>query len=757
MEVFWTRALTLQPANKMVGIIRAVVINICFVVLIPQICKGCPSPCRCSGTIVDCSNRKLSEIPAGVPFNVSTLKLQDNALTHLPDDAFRNFTELQHLYLYGNRIEGISREAFSGLEHLNTLDIHGNMLETVPHGVFVPSHSLIDLYLHSNRIDNISSESFRDLSSLVTLDLHDNRINTIQDDLFDELASLKYLYLNDNLLASLPVTVFKKVGQLLTLSLQNNMIDSLPTTVFSTLQDLKSLDLSNNSITMVTTDHLDNLPELGILRLDNNRLATVPDLREKMYIHSFTAANNFIDSVQEGYLHFNVQHLFDFELDLSGNRLTKLPSFAFNTTSTFSLALNFSRNPIQRIPPTSFDGMSYAEGLTHLSVDLSDTGLSELHGPVFYRFFAAAERAEVVVRLSSNHLSSLDPWIFFGLSQIDARSLTVHLDQNPWSCDCHLREFKQWVGQLRGDIQVTLLGMICEYPLGYAGQDALNLKESDLRCHRPIFKQPVVSILSRVAEKIQLECDVIGVPEPETYWVTPNYSLIYPNIEDSASENVTVGDNGTLIIQSLQSGLEGVYTCVATNSEGTAVSFRFVKLENAEPTPTPTPTVNSGDTGGCRNTTLLVTRDDGEGVTSTMPKVLVLIGGMVIGVLATVAFLVIIFIVHRRCKLSRRSRNHANKSCQGNTMAFSTLEKLAVRNESRPRETPPPSPSGQVNTAVVAIVDERYTPGTLHRERERERNYEDVDEFQKSDTESEHTYLSPANSATENVYEALSY
>ncbi|VDI23550.1 toll-like receptor 13 [Mytilus galloprovincialis] len=94
---------------------------------------------------VDCSNRKLKDIPA-LPSNVYTLSLKKNNIKRINDDTFsqlRNFTELDISY---NKMTRLNIFSFNGLSNLLILNLNNNPLtynkNAIPNEVF---KSLISL------------------------------------------------------------------------------------------------------------------------------------------------------------------------------------------------------------------------------------------------------------------------------------------------------------------------------------------------------------------------------------------------------------------------------------------------------------------------------------------------------------------------------------------------------------------------------------------------------------------------------------
>ncbi|KAK2181581.1 hypothetical protein NP493_391g01034 [Ridgeia piscesae] len=99
---------------------------------------ACPSagklPCRCWQTNemllqFDCNNLALTTAPAHLPTTTVVLTIEDNSLSFIEDNAFRNLHKLLKLDLGNNKIRHISSDAFKLLPQLTEIDLTGNPLQ----------------------------------------------------------------------------------------------------------------------------------------------------------------------------------------------------------------------------------------------------------------------------------------------------------------------------------------------------------------------------------------------------------------------------------------------------------------------------------------------------------------------------------------------------------------------------------------------------------------------------------------------------
>uniref|UniRef100_A0A8C9UDL7 Slit guidance ligand 3 n=1 Tax=Serinus canaria TaxID=9135 RepID=A0A8C9UDL7_SERCA len=159
----------------------------------------CPEKCRCEGTVVDCSNQKLSRLPSHLPEYTTDLRLNDNDISVLEAvGLFKKLPNLRKINLSNNKIKEIREGAFDGAAGVQELILTENQLESVHGRMFRGLTGLKTLMLRSNSISCINNDTFAGLSSVRLLSLYDNHISTITPGAFSTLVSLSTI----NLLAN---------------------------------------------------------------------------------------------------------------------------------------------------------------------------------------------------------------------------------------------------------------------------------------------------------------------------------------------------------------------------------------------------------------------------------------------------------------------------------------------------------------------------------------------------------------------------
>ncbi|KAL3052853.1 leucine-rich repeat transmembrane protein FLRT2 [Trematomus bernacchii] len=140
----------------------------------------------------------LSSIPIGLPEDLKELRMDENRIAHIAEEAFQNVTRLQRLLLDGNLLtdEGIAPGTFQELTNLRELALARNSLTFPP--PLLPSQALVKLSLQDNQIDKIPVAAFAELNRLERLDISSNQLQTLTQGVFDGLSSLKHLMVRNN-------------------------------------------------------------------------------------------------------------------------------------------------------------------------------------------------------------------------------------------------------------------------------------------------------------------------------------------------------------------------------------------------------------------------------------------------------------------------------------------------------------------------------------------------------------------------------
>ncbi|XP_012525484.2 leucine-rich repeat, immunoglobulin-like domain and transmembrane domain-containing protein 2 [Monomorium pharaonis] len=242
------------------------------------------------------------------------------------------------------------------------------------------------------------------------------------------------------------------------------------------------------------------------------------------------------------------------ELDLSNNLLAAVPSSSFADTP-FLRDLVLAYNPLKRIRAHTFKNT-----LNLVKLDLSHTQLGEIEA----KGFRGLEMLESL-KLSNNVLSTLHSGTFDPLSKLTS----IELHDNPWICDCHLREMKMWL--VKHNLP-TIVAPVCHGPQQLLNRAFTDLDIDDFAC------RPVLMIASRYAEatigeNASIVCRVSAIPPAKIKWYW-NGRLLANHSAFSSHQKILIFEEGqfrkrsTLVLTNAQEADSSEFYCIAENPAG---------------------------------------------------------------------------------------------------------------------------------------------------------------------------------------------
>ncbi|MDO9522118.1 MAG: COR domain-containing protein [Methanocorpusculum sp.] len=230
---------------------------------------------------------KAFNLPRSIE-NLSKLKCLDlwgRVQKTLEYGYFKNLSEVQYLYLYGNNLQTFQRtleNIVNNFPNITDLDLRNNHLSSIPESIGKLT-KLRKLDLRENTLTCIP-DSIGTLTQLKEIYLSKNQISRISPAL-GKLSELERLDLGGNNLSSQEIQGWiEQLVKLKNLDLRDNALDSIPES-FGTLSQLKILNLSNN-YGIKTIDDLKPIGEiqqLSQLFLNYTNIRKIP--------HSFIELN----------------------------------------------------------------------------------------------------------------------------------------------------------------------------------------------------------------------------------------------------------------------------------------------------------------------------------------------------------------------------------------------------------------------------------------------------------------------------------
>ncbi|XP_069494033.1 leucine-rich repeat transmembrane protein FLRT2 [Ambystoma mexicanum] len=144
------------------------------------------------------SKNHLSSVPVGLPVDLQELRVDENRIAIISDQAFQNLTSLERLILDGNLLtnKGIADGTFSYLPKLKEFSMVRNSLTTPP--ADLQGTQLVKLNLQDNQINHIPVSAFKNLHKLERLDISNNQLRMLTPGVFDSLTNLKQLTARNN-------------------------------------------------------------------------------------------------------------------------------------------------------------------------------------------------------------------------------------------------------------------------------------------------------------------------------------------------------------------------------------------------------------------------------------------------------------------------------------------------------------------------------------------------------------------------------
>ena len=151
------------------------------------------------------------------------------------------------LRLTDNRLEQLPENAFAGLPHLQDLELNHNHFFTLPAHIFNPLINLRVLQVANCGIERIQPELFSGLRSLVDLELALNDFDMLPENIFD-LPNLHIIGLDGNNLRVLDANMFgQSLRSLWTVDASLNRIAAVDPNIISENSTLSNLNLAFNS------------------------------------------------------------------------------------------------------------------------------------------------------------------------------------------------------------------------------------------------------------------------------------------------------------------------------------------------------------------------------------------------------------------------------------------------------------------------------------------------------------------------------
>ncbi|CAH2233884.1 leucine-rich repeat, immunoglobulin-like domain and transmembrane domain-containing protein 2 [Pararge aegeria] len=240
------------------------------------------------------------------------------------------------------------------------------------------------------------------------------------------------------------------------------------------------------------------------------------------------------------------------ELDLSYNLLTQIPSNSFKD-APFLRDLTLSNNPILKLHSDALSNIGSV-----VKIDLSGCEIREIAADVFRNLHSLES-----LKLNSNHLRDLP------LSSLERNEKlrVIDLSDNPWTCDCRLRDLKMWLSKHKLFTKPS-----CASPTRLAYKSFSDLSLEEFAC-KPEILHVTRYVEASVSENATLVCRAEAMPSANINWYW-NGRLLQNGTNFNSHQKIYIFEAGeikkksTLVLTNTQESDSTEFFCVAENKAG---------------------------------------------------------------------------------------------------------------------------------------------------------------------------------------------
>ncbi|XP_017108836.2 uncharacterized protein kek1 [Drosophila bipectinata] len=242
------------------------------------------------------------------------------------------------------------------------------------------------------------------------------------------------------------------------------------------------------------------------------------------------------------------------ELDLSHNLLVKVPSLALGHISSLR-ELTLASNHIHKI-----EAQAFANTPSLHKLDLSHCDIQTISPQAF-----SGLQGLTLLRLNGNKLSELLPKTIETLSRLHG----IELHDNPWLCDCRLRDTKLWL--MQRNIPYPVSPICSGGPERIIDRTFADLHVDEFAC-RPEMLPISHYVETAMGENASITCRARAIPAANINWYW-NGRLLANNSAFTAYQRIHM-------FEQVEGGFEKRSKLVLTNAQETDSSEFYCVAEN---------------------------------------------------------------------------------------------------------------------------------------------------------------------------------
>ncbi|CAH4037742.1 leucine-rich repeat-containing protein 24 [Pieris brassicae] len=242
------------------------------------------------------------------------------------------------------------------------------------------------------------------------------------------------------------------------------------------------------------------------------------------------------------------------ELDLSNNLLTQIPSYSFKD-APFLRDLALAHNPILKIHSDALNNLG-----SLVKLDLSRCEIRDIAADVFRNLHSLES-----LKLNGNNLRELP---LSSLEKLE-KLRVIDLSENPWICDCRLRDLKMWLANHK-----LFSSPSCSAPPRLVDKAFSELSLDEFACKPEIL--PVSRhVEASVGENTTVICKTEAVPSANINWYW-NGRLLQNGSNFNSHQSIYIFEAGeakkrsSLVLTNTQETDSTEFYCVADNKGGNA-------------------------------------------------------------------------------------------------------------------------------------------------------------------------------------------